>query len=280
MGRVERRVAAGILLIGLVGCAHQPLPSEEIRDALGTVGVVSGRFTPQVKLRTPAKGRLSGAWREGVRGAVVGVLAGAPSTDFFTPLPILLGAALGLTASSVIGGVYGALTALPAEPIEEAEARLKTVLAGLTIQEAMRDRIFRVLQDRRNDRSVLLTDKGPGAPDEPITYRSLSDNGIDTILEVAVQVVGLDGHWAADPALAVLITVRTRLLRSLDDTVLSAHTFEYRSGKGRFTEWASSDAKGFLKELDRGYARLADRIVETLIIGASRQPDSRTIDVP
>ncbi len=61
-----------ILLLGQVGCA--PLgPSairrspEEIGAKLGTIGVASARFTPQVDYRTPPKGSAEGA-RRGEQG--------------------------------------------------------------------------------------------------------------------------------------------------------------------------------------------------------------------
>ena len=83
------------LFIWQSGCAHQPpLLSEKVRAQLGTIGVVSARFVPEVDLETPAEGSLGGTGRGVAKGAALGfsssaqMLGGervleAPSVDWF-----------------------------------------------------------------------------------------------------------------------------------------------------------------------------------------------------
>lgn len=184
------------LLIGLSACAYGPRPqvlppppSEEVRAKLGTIGVVSARFTPEAKFDTPAKGRASGAWEGTKQGAVIG----AAIVGAIGGVPLIIGAPIGIVTAgigalaggivgTIPGSIHGAVTALPSETVEEAEAALKMALADLEVQEAMGDHVLQVAEDQTHHHLVLLTDQGPTTPDEEASYGSLTDNGIDTRL--------------------------------------------------------------------------------------------------
>ena len=263
------------LLIGPWGCAHAPAPlSEQVRAQLGTVGVVSARFIPEAEFQTPAKGWAGGAGRGAPRGAVQGF---GSSLRVFAELgrgcsePVLCGAALlvGLgilaaatTVGTVVGAVHGAATAEPAAKVAEEEAALKNALAGLKIQEAIRDYVIQVALEQTRHLLVVLSDQGPTALDEKISYRAPASQAIDTVLEVSVLSLGLTGEWAVNQPLAVFMTARSRLIRISDGAELYALPLEYSSGTRTFTEWAANNAQPFREELDRAYQNIAERIVE------------------
>jgi len=49
-------------------------------------------------------------------------------------------------------------------------------------------------------------------------------------------------------------------------SVLYENKLEYRSGRRKYSEWSSAQGKLFLKELDRGYEALSEKIVEELFL--------------
>jgi len=261
------RIGLGVIfLLGQVGCASRPYmlpppPSEQVRAQFGTVGVVVARFVPPTALQEPARGAIAGAGR----GIAIGMAAGvAGASGTYLGSGILLLPIIGL-----VGGIVGAATAPPAAAVEEAEATLRKAMTDVRegkVQEALRDRLVAVAQGHMRRRVVPLPAQEPSASDAPVSYRALTSEEIDTVLEVAVHQLGLAGAWGPDPPLAVVLTVRTRLVRVVDGTDLYTNTLNYQSAPRKFTEWAANNAQPFRNELDQAYAILAEKIVEEVFL--------------
>lgn len=170
------------------------------------------------------------------------------------------------TVGALVGGVYGAVAAEDAETVQEAEAVLTQALDNLGMQEALRGHVLEEARKQTPYPFVLLKDQGPVTSGEAINYRPLATQGIDTVLELRMESIGLDGEWAVDPPLAILMDVRTRLIRLEDGVLLYHYTFPYRSGVHLFTKWAAHDAQLFREGLDSGYQTLAREVVEELFL--------------
>lgn len=260
-----------ILLIAQWGCAHSlPIPpSEQARATLGTIGVVSGRFAPEAGLRTSAGGWAGGAGRGAAIGAgrTVGTAAeiGVHGRDLGGVLIIALGIALA-PVGALVGSVVGGATAEPAATVEEAEAVLKNALAELKVQETMRDRVLQLARDQTRHRFILLSEQGPTALDEKVSYQSLASAGVDTALEVNVVSLGLEGPWSINPPVALFMTLRTRLVRVGDGIPIYEATFEYKGRARTFTEWAANNAQPFRDGLEDAYQSLAEKVVEELFL--------------
>jgi hypothetical protein len=130
----------------------------------------------------------------------------------------------------------------------------------------MGDRVFRVAREQTRYRFVVLERPSSPALDEEASYRSLVSEGIDTILEINVPIVGLGGEPGINPPLAVVMTVRTRLVRVGDVAPIYEATFEYKASARTFTEWAVNNAQPFRDGLDHAYQSLAEKIVEELFL--------------
>ena len=265
--RHERPIGlVALLLLGQVGCASQPYmlplpPSEQVRAQFGIVGVVVPRFVPTTAFQTPAKGWAAGAGRGMSFGMAAGVAA---ASGTYLGSGILL-----LPIFGLVGGIVGGATAPSAATVEEAEATLKTAITDVSegkVQEALQDRLVTVSQNNTRGRVVPLPAQEPFASDAPVGYRALASEGIDTVLEVSVRQLGLAGAWTPNPLLAVVLTVRTRLMRVADGTDLYVSTVEYQSPPRTFIEWAASNAQPFRDELERAYAILAEKIVEEVFL--------------
>lgn len=279
------RVALTVFLMGPWGCAHQsPYPSEAIRAQFNTIGVVSVQDAPEVHFYLPAKGPISGAGRGAAIGARTGLGAcawlGEPPHDS-AGLMLCLAIGLALTPpGAVIGAVSGAMTALPAATVEKAEAILRQKLTEAKVQDIVRNAVVR--EARRQTRYTFIVDyvpifqltpqtevaagEGPRVRDERTTYREWTDSNAETLLEVRVESLTLDGLQDMDPTLQLEMTVRTRLLRARDHVELYNSLWTYSGAKRRLAEWAVNEAKPFRSEVERCLSSLANLMAEALFV--------------
>ena len=267
-------VAGFLLLVLLVphGCGHlKPSRTERRPEKTGTAGIVAARFLPEVRLDLPGKGRLDGA----VRGAGRGFLTGAsvPLRIFaegmsgcqgeacgYMAVGVLAVAAASGTIGAVVGGVHGAIKAIPvdeARKIEKATRELTT----LRIQETMRDRILGDAGDFAECRFVVLPDAAPPSVDCVVDYRFLAERGIASVLEVSVLSVGFKGEWGSDPPLSTFLSVRVRRYRTGDGRKLEEKELGYQSKQRKFPEWMANGAALTEEEFHRGYAHVSGKVV-------------------
>ena len=294
---ITKRRAAVVALVlavcvGPWGCALnrqrslQP-PSDEVRAQFNTIGLPAARFLPEANLKAPTSGKGWGA----AKGAGYGVAAGAgPGLAIASSVRgchggreigalvcgtvLLFGlgvAAAGGTVGALGGAVYGAVTAEPASRISAAESELKSAVVDLNVQETLRDHVLRTGRDRSSLNFVALDDRGPTAVGEPIDYRALASEGVDTVVEVSVPRIRLAGKAGINPPVALFMTARARVIRTADGAELYAETFEYGGGSTyKFLEWAAAGGLAFRQEMDRGTRSLAGNIAQLLFPGSAR----------
>ncbi|MCX7914625.1 MAG: hypothetical protein N2511_08600, partial [Thermodesulfovibrionales bacterium] len=75
-----------------------------------------------------------------------------------------------------------------------------------------------------------------------------------------------EGKGGKDPSLGLLITVSTKLIRLVDDSVIYANEFKYRSAERKLSYWLQDNAQPFMKELEQAYQSLSEKIVEELFL--------------
>jgi endonuclease YncB( thermonuclease family) len=267
-----------ILLILQVSCALKgpPRPSQEvgrhykgplppsqvIGKNLGTIGVASGSFPPELSLQkrtselaaeaAKGAGEASSGWLQAASGG------GGDPLAFCLWLACLPFVAFG-------GCIIGAMKAEPAEELdEESEEALRNAFQQVHIQEEMRGRILSLASERTNYTFVSLEEQGPSTPDEEFNYSSVTDKNIDTFLELAVLEVGLVGSAKIHPLLQFFMTIRTRLFRAVDGEELYSATVEYRGEKLGYARWTQDDVKYFKEELRNDLDKLSERVVELL----------------
>jgi len=254
-----------LLLIGQWGCAttqgpQPPRLSEEVRANLGTIGVVSGRFSQEAHLEAPTSGKWSGAGK-GAAAGFFGSIQGAAQGGGYGGAVVLL-----LSPVFAMGGaIYGAIAAESAEKVEAAEATFKRALADLKIQETFRNRVLQVARDQTRHVLVLLLEHGPTAPGGAVEYPFVTSQGVDTVLEIGVEKLGLPGG-GINPPLSLIMNAHARLVRATDGMELYARTWIYRSGTRKFVEWAADNAQPLHEELERAYQSLAEQVVDELFL--------------
>jgi hypothetical protein len=274
---------AGILLLVLLapqGCGHlAPSRSDQRLEKTETAGIVAARFLPEVRLDLPGKGRLDGA----VRGAGRGFLTGAsvPLRVFaegmsgchgegcgYAAIGILAVAAASGSIGAVVGGVHGAIKAIPADEARKIENATRE-LATLRIQETMRDRILEEAEDRAECRFVSVPDAAPPSSDCVVDYRFLAERGIASVLEVSVLSVGFNGEdWGSNPPLSVFLSVRVRRYRTEDGRMLEEKELGYQGARRKFVEWMADGAALTEEEFHRGYAHVSEKVVREMLCGS------------
>jgi hypothetical protein len=281
--KVIKSIIAISLSIALLsfqsGCASLPyqIPpplAEQERSRLGTIGIVSADFIPEPKLFTYSRGRVRGA----AEGMVFKPSTGVPPI-FFPSRSASSGMASGESAAAgaalfigigiifLIGSeIYRAATAIPAEKVKEIESDLKKALIELMMQESFKEKFFQTAREQSAFNLVLVEGGGPKTPEEILNYGNLKEKGIDTVIELSILSISFEGQGGKDPLLSLLLDARTRVLSVSGGTVLYENMLEYRSARRKFTEWISDEGKLFLEELDKGYGKLSEKIVEELFL--------------
>ena len=266
-----------ISLILQSGCAHKPKPylPDEVRAQLGTVGIVSARFRPDVDLSVPAKGWLAGAGRKSARWAGKGALgtwevgehlgAGGDAMGGVAALFVGLSVAAG-TIGGIAGGVAGAFQAEPSDEVRFAEEIITTVMADLKMQETLCSRVAQVARSQTGNHVVVVPDQGPPSPEEKNTFGSLAEKGIDTVLEIAISRVALAGDWDLNPPLMFQMNSHIRVVRTTDGTELHDESVDYSGSVLTFSEWADNNSQAVIAELDKAYQYLAEYIVREVFL--------------
>ncbi len=231
----------------------------KVRADLGRIGIISASFQPEVRFQKPmTKGKAS------LHGAGAGV-------DFvFSSGSCCCGegcaAILALVpVAAAVGSIVGAIDGVPSQKIRETEDTLNDYLAAVNFQVTMREHFLKAAREQTRYPFLLLEVQGPTFLDEEVTYGSLSNKGIDTILEIGLRKCELSGAKnSINPDLYFLMAAGIRLIRATDGHVLFNRNFVYELTPYKFSEWGADNAQPFREELDSGFQYLALEIVKAL----------------
>ncbi len=271
------------LLIGQLGCSHhqvavppRPAPlSEAVRAQLGTIGVVSARFSPEVDVQLDPALSGSRTGEGAATGAITGTAVGAggalavlPMAAVFPPMLFAAGAIFGVSAvgGALAGDVYGPEEAGAVAPVQGVTEAFHAASAHTEVQVALQDHVFRAGRDLSLYTFVLLREYGPSFRGEEADYPLLVDGGIQSLLVVQVEDLRLTGEEAISPLLALDMSVTSRLVRTGDGVTLDERTFACRGGKRTFAEWHAPDGQPFTEGLSNCYKKVADRVAEELFL--------------
>jgi hypothetical protein len=260
------KVMLPILLLLLLSCATTPKilppsPSKEFRANLGTIGVVSGHFQPEVRFWKPMT-RGTGALHAAGQGALVAAdmvgrgCSGMGCAGIIAAIPV----------GAIVGSIVGAVKGVPSQKMKETEDALNHYLLTINFQETMLERFLSVAREETRFPFVLFEVQGPNELDEEVTYSSLSARDIDTVLEISVRKCGLlRTEKSINPSLRLVMAVGIRLIRLTDGTVLHSRIFVDEWGDLlKFSDWAVNDAQPFREALDHAFQNLATEIMNAV----------------
>src|SRR5262249_7451807 len=144
------------------------------------------------------------------------------------------------------------VTAESAAKVEERIAALSRSLSPRKIQNDLVNRVAGAGRTQTAGTFTVLAERTMVNLNGRAEYRSLVEDGTPAVLEISVVELSLRGHTGeVDPSLNLAMTVRTRLLRTADDTELYTNSLTYSGGRGgTLAEW-TGDAELMRVELHR-----------------------------
>ncbi|MBE7414132.1 MAG: hypothetical protein HS130_02405 [Deltaproteobacteria bacterium] len=276
---LAKRFLVLALFLAQTGCAHVALnrpPTEAVRASLGSIAVVPASYAPETDFRTFAKGTAEGTGKGALIGAGGGAFTGATLAFIlaaggagalvFPPAWLLLpaagiGAAVGVVAGSVGGAVYSADETASAE-IERAAEDAFSSKSQMMVAEAF----IKHAREFAGRELELIEGAGPGASGERPDYRPLKEKGVDTVVEISVMRAGFEDGKGKDPATAVFMTLKTRVVGTGDNKELHLREYAYKSDRLKFNEWTADGSGRFVKESARAYETLAERALEEVFL--------------
>lgn len=266
---VPRR-ASVFLLAGVVmlqaGCVTAPpVPETRYQPALGRVAVAAAVLEPEIKFRGFVRGKGKGAavgagttfiqcFSTGAAGTCSGPYCGALATLWLGVCGV----------ASAVGGVVGATAAPSAREVRSAETEISSVLNAKTIQESLRDQVA-AAASVRGARLPAVPANGTPEPGQPRDYRPLGNEGVDTVLEVALVRVGTEGAGFNAPV-ELRMEARVRLVRARDNTEFFTANYLYMGERLKLAEWSANRAERLLRALQTGYETLGAHIHDNIFL--------------
>jgi len=274
MGRISTR---GIILLfalsNLVSCTSTPpsVLNEQQRAKFGVVGVVSVDVSPDEVFDAPMIGRgrgaASGAGAGAAQGAGAAVqgLAGSTCHGMGCGLTILLIPVFAV-GGAIVGGVAGAVNAVPEDVAIAIEQEIASALMGSRPQETLRQEVMEAARAQGVSAETPLTESGSVAINT-IDYGFLSKKGINTVLEVSIVKVGLIGDRGSDPDLILVVEASFRLVSAkTSQGIFARDRLLHIGSRYKLAGWGANKAERLKLELQKGYEELADKIVEQVFL--------------
>ncbi len=267
----------------LPGCAQhsvtvplRPPPlSEQARAQLGTVGVLSIPFNPEVSIEVRSTDGSSEAGSGAAAGGLGGTAVGAAGAVAVLPLglvfPPMFLVAGGIFVASVMGGTLmgKAYDAVPADGAAAGVgpgAAFKAGLADPTVEAGMSAHIQFAAAGLPSHRVVLLRESDGVSSLAQSDYRALVERRIDSLLIVQIEQVRVTMEEDVDAPMALDMTVKSTLIRTRDGAKLDERIFTCRGGKRTLSQWRAESVTPFTAGLSRCYHKVADRIVEEVFL--------------
>ena len=193
---------------------------------------------------------------------------------------IKLGLIVLAPVGAIGGAVVGAISSEPTQVVQEQETALRTTLVALNAQQELQEQVIQTVREQIDPSAGFVSEEGSMTPDESVSYRFLRTQGVDTILEVGVLSFGLTGEKGINPSLALIMTARAKLIRSLSNTVLSDYTLECQSFNQSFSQWAASNAKAIREQYSQCLQRLSEKITEEVFFSSYFTSPSNLLQYP
>ena len=178
---------------------------------------------------------------------------------------IVLGLALAPPAA-LIGGTYGAIAAESPEAIKNAETQLQKVWATQNHPVSVQTALVNTAQEKANRILVPLPCAELQKISQPNDCETLKSNGIDTLVEPNLTLMGLTGSTGVNPPLHLSLILSVRIVRTADNVVLGTKIFDYSGNEHTFVEWAANDGRLLKEEFFLGYQNLADQVIAYLFL--------------
>lgn len=244
-----------IMQLGCVTVAVPPVPSQELRNSIGTVAIVPANVAPQSNFQINWRYREGGAGKQAALTAGAGAAATATAAVVAAPIALPVIILSGIIATGAMSAADAARTSngiVALQTATDIESAIKKAVADMDMQNTL----------ARHLETIIRSDPGI----------RLNRDSADTTIEVAINNIGFDGcimhDWECRPPHIVnlFMHAHVRLVRVADGAVLFTKSFKYTSANHELTMWTTDNGRLLGEELDLGYRELAERIHDEVFL--------------
>ena len=279
-----------VILVLLSGCTTTDPHSfisivpEEVVKKIRHVLIVPAAFEPQIEYHPSfAKSRDVGAAKGIAEGAVNAVKDSAVAAALETlddPIGVLFlpfFVAGAFVVGGTVGGIKGALEAVPKEKSKQIEETVNNALAKLDVQGSMAEQVHKAGNNLTGYKYTILQGVGPRSQEETPDYRNLNLEDNNIILEVRVISIGFKGGRGANPYISAYMKVDARVINVTDGEEIYSDIWPHVSGGYLLSEWVANNAEALYDEFDRCYYSLAENIIERTFLFYETHIDSKKV---
>jgi hypothetical protein len=248
------------------GCASQPARDTYAEvvtgPQYGIVGVATAQYDPVIDNRIRVRGKGSGA-ATGAGSGALGCIAGLAEEG--GGYGLLVGVFIA-PVCAIVGGVAGGVSATPKAELEVKESTLLGEINREKVQAPLRDKALGYLAEMNIAAVSVNHEAGPVSPGKQADYSAIGSQGPDTILEVAIEKVLVEGIGYGDIPINLTLVARSRLISAWGSKVLAEFEHSYQLDEFKLATLGGQNLARFSHELEAGYRRLAENAVDELLL--------------
>lgn len=262
-----------VLQSGCVTIAVPPVPSQAVRDSLGVVAIVPAQSPPDSNFV------ISWRYKDGATAKQAALTAGAGMAAMAPFAVVPVAGPVVVFSGAIVTAVMTAFDAgrtsqgiVPANTAAEIESAINKAVVGLDVQNALAGQLATIIKSDPRTRLATVNVAWPDKPDSHPDYAQLRADGIDTVIEVAINEIGFDGcimhDWECRPPhiLHLFMNAQLRLVRVADGAVLFARPLVYKSGNRELASWITDGGRLLGEEFEQAYRELAERTYDELFL--------------
>ncbi|NLH16863.1 MAG: hypothetical protein GX455_09810 [Phycisphaerae bacterium] len=243
------------------GMGQARIPETDYQARMGTVAIVAGVESPEIRFKGFAQNKGEGALQGfvGGMGTVASGLGGGGCSGELCGAVVLV--ELGLIGiGGIVGSVVGVIKAPGDKEMRLAEQKMFPPAAIATLQGSLRDQIVSAAT-AEGARIVSISPEQAQRAAETGDYRSFGESGVDTVVESSIVRVGTQGE-GIDKLQQIYMEVQVRVIRTNDNSEIFTRHYTYLGKQLLLSQWTNNRAEQTVHSLAVGYKRLGAHIYD------------------
>ena len=203
-----------------------------------------------------------GVWARGGQGCR-GWVCGA----WLLLMPVFAG------GGAIAGGISGAIKGESPDTLAEGEASARSWLLPSYLQSKLIDHISAYAAENTSMQFIRVPEIDPANISENPDYAVLSEEGVDSVLELELARLSFEGGWFGQN-IALRMVFRARIVSVDTNAVLNDVKYKFISEFHDFEEWLENSASKLAETIERGIRTIAENIVdEHFLLFYPKAPD-------
>lgn len=239
------------------------------------MGLSVARFQPTVRIDQvnlgEAEGFLAGARAGASRGAGIGLdlVSSGSCEGSICGAALIVGLALVLGSAAVgalIEGEKGKQNSLPPGVGRQQLNDAAVAMRRGSAQKYLGAKIAQAAERQASVRLARLGATGPSRSSGYVDYHGYSNRALRSVLEASLMEIGLTGARYNDQRLAFQMRGRIRIFDVNSGSEVYSREVTTTGARRHLAEWSSYNARFLNAEVETGYRRLAEAIVDEVFL--------------